>query len=241
MKESTTMPSAAPAVTAYRFERQQVEAARRQADEDAGWLKEYRDAYRGRLLAAARKSFEETGIWFLACGGQQKACGTVDAIYNRESAAVRRLRTNVVWNISGSAGQRGLPAERRNIMQQERLAPGEVIVGSWHVYMGGEGPTAAKVTGKLHVTNRNVHFEQELALQENAAAELSNRRQGYERLDQCLSIPFKDIREVRITKKLLILKSLHIVLTSGQERDIHFGVASPEKALDAISRGMNVL
>ena len=124
-------------------------------------------------------------------------------------------------------------------MPQEWLAPGEEIMGSWPVYMGGEGPTAAKVTGKLHVSNQNVHFEADLALQENAAAELSNRRQGYEKLSQRLSIPLQEIREVRITRKLLILKSLHILQKSGQESCIHFGAASPQKALDAISRGMN--
>ncbi|MCE5328293.1 MAG: hypothetical protein LLG01_17970 [Planctomycetaceae bacterium] len=122
-------------------------------------------------------------------------------------------------------------------MQPQWLSPGEEIIGSWPVYLGGEGHSAAKVVGKLHVTNRNVYFDAGLALAENAAAELSNRVQAYEKLDQQLCIPLKDIRQAEITRKFLILKSLHLVLACGRQYDIHFGAASPQKALDAILSG----
>lgn len=36
------------------------------------WLKKYRDDYRERLLASARRSYSQTGIWFLARGGGRK-------------------------------------------------------------------------------------------------------------------------------------------------------------------------
>ncbi len=125
-------------------------------------------------------------------------------------------------------------------MQPQWLSPGEEIIGSWAVYMGGQGPSAAKVVGKLHVTNRNVCFDAGLALQENAAADLSNGRQAHQTLDQQLWIPIKDIRQAAITRKFLILKSLHLVLVCGQQYDIHFGAASPQKALEAISSGMSI-
>jgi len=58
----------------YRFARQRIEEARRQQTTTMpAWLKKNRDAYRDRLAAAARRSYEQTGIWFLARGaGREK-------------------------------------------------------------------------------------------------------------------------------------------------------------------------
>lgn len=119
-------------------------------------------------------------------------------------------------------------------MENEWLADGEEMVGSWHVYIGGESPDAAKLTGQLHVTNRNVHFEAGLSLKDNAAADISNRMKAFEQSDTHMSIPFGEIDEVNITKKFMILKSLHIILKSGGELAVHFGAMSPQTALDAI-------
>ena len=50
-----------------------------------------------------------------------------------------------------------------------------------------------------------------------------------------MTIPFDEIKEVKITKKYLILKSLHIVLKSGAELVIRFGAMSPKVAEELIS------
>lgn len=71
-KESTRETPPSPAASAYTFARQRVEAARRQTPTKMpAWLKEQRAAYLNRMLSAAQKSFEETGIWFLARGASR--------------------------------------------------------------------------------------------------------------------------------------------------------------------------
>lgn len=56
------------------FARQRVEETRRQqTTRMPAWLKKNRDAFRDRLAEVAQKSFEQTGIWFLARGaGREK-------------------------------------------------------------------------------------------------------------------------------------------------------------------------
>ena len=56
------------------FARRQIEENRRQKmSRMPVWLKERRNAFRDGLIEAAKKSFEETGIWFLARGaGREK-------------------------------------------------------------------------------------------------------------------------------------------------------------------------
>jgi len=120
-------------------------------------------------------------------------------------------------------------------MANDWLAEGEEIVGSWHVYIGSETPTGSKVTGQLHVTNKNVHFEAGLSLKENAGVEISNRIRAFEKSDRHVTIPLTEISELKITKKWLFLKSLHILLKSGDELVLRFGAMSPEAAVQAIS------
>lgn len=56
-------------LSVYAFARQRVEETRRQKPTKMpAWLKTNRDAYRDRMVAAAQKCYEETGIWFLARG-----------------------------------------------------------------------------------------------------------------------------------------------------------------------------
>lgn len=120
-------------------------------------------------------------------------------------------------------------------MENQWLADGEQIIGSWFAYIGGETPNSVKITGKLHVTDKNAHFEAGLSLKENAAADISIGIQAFEKSDKHVTIPFNEIAEVRITKKFLILKTLNIVLKTGKELALHFGAVSPQKACDAIS------
>ena len=55
------------------------------------------------------------------------------------------------------------------------IPDGEQILGSWAVYIGGQGPSSRKITGRLHVTECAVTFEAGLLLHENAPASIGNR------------------------------------------------------------------
>lgn len=114
------------------------------------------------------------------------------------------------------------------------LAQGEEILGSWSVFLGGEGPAAAKVAGKLFVTDQNIHFEAGIALIKNAAAMISNRILAFEKTDRLLTIPFAEIGEAKAVKKSLFVKALALKLKSGEGIEFQFGAASPQKAVDAI-------
>ncbi|MGD9973232.1 MAG: hypothetical protein AB7S77_09245 [Desulfatirhabdiaceae bacterium] len=120
-------------------------------------------------------------------------------------------------------------------MADNWLLHGEEIKGSWHVFMGEDGPKSAKITGQLHVTNRNVHFEAGLSLAENAGIAISNEIRAFEKSENHVTIPISEIASVKITRNYLILKSLHILLKSGGELVLRFGAMSPKKAVDAIS------
>lgn len=118
---------------------------------------------------------------------------------------------------------------------------GEEVRDSWAVYRGKQGPTTAKITGRLYVTDKSVIFKAGLHLEKDAAATISNRvfpgehQRGFESSDQTVIIPFSEIEEVYISTKFLFLKSLNIKFRSGEELSLHFGALSPRKALEAIS------
>jgi hypothetical protein len=123
-------------------------------------------------------------------------------------------------------------------MAETWLTPGEELLGSWPVYLGDARVSAAKLTGKLHVTNQGVHFKSELALAANAAAMIGNwweRHRALARTDDHLVIPFIEIDEVRSVKKSLFIKALALKMKSGEAIEFQFGAASPQKAADAIA------
>jgi len=123
-------------------------------------------------------------------------------------------------------------------MGKDWLIPGECEVGSWAVYVGGEGPAAAKVTGKIHVTNLNFHFDAGISLEKNAAAMISNRIKAFEKSEEHLTIPFSEIAGAEIVKKGFLLKSLVVKLKTGEELPFHFGAMNPQKALDALNAAL---
>jgi len=123
-------------------------------------------------------------------------------------------------------------------MGNDWLIPGESEVGSWAVYVGGEGPMAAKVTGKIHITNLNFHFAAGLSLEKNAAALLSNRIKAFAKSEEHLTIPFSEIAGAEIVKKGFLLKSLVVKLKTGEELPFHFGAMNPQKALDALNAAL---
>ena len=123
-------------------------------------------------------------------------------------------------------------------MAESWLAQGEEIVGSWSVYLGDPRPNAAKITGKLHVTNQAVHFAADLALAEGAAAMIGNwweRDRAFAKSDKHLAIPFAEIGGAQAVKKSLFVKALALKLKNGTDIEFQFGAASPQKAVDAIA------
>ena len=121
-------------------------------------------------------------------------------------------------------------------MAEENISHGERRLGSWHVYIGEEGPTTAKITGKLIVTERHICFESGIALAKNAGTDISNRIQAFQKTDTSVEIPFTEIASVSITRKYYFLKTLNIVLKSGGELALRFGAMSPKSAHDLISQ-----
>jgi hypothetical protein len=123
-------------------------------------------------------------------------------------------------------------------MAESWLTPGEELLGSWPVYLGDARVSAAKLTGKLHVTNQGVHFKSELALAANAAAMIGNwweRHKALARTDEHLIIPFLEIAGVQAVKKSLFVKALALKMKSGEAIEFQFGAASPQKAAEAIA------
>jgi hypothetical protein len=124
-------------------------------------------------------------------------------------------------------------------MGNEWLRTGENLLGSWAVFVGDEGPMAAKVTGKLHLTDSHLHFEAGLSLEKNAPAFLSNRIKAFEKSDAHLTIPLGAIDGAEIFKKSFLSKSLVVKLKTGEALSFHFGAASPQKALDGLTAGLH--
>jgi hypothetical protein len=119
-------------------------------------------------------------------------------------------------------------------MRKEWLEEGENEIGSWMAYIGDESVSSEKITVKLHVTDRNVYLEAGLFLEKGAPAKLSNRYKAFTRLDGGIRIPLSDIRDVNITKKFFILKTLNLQFKNGESIAVHFGAMSPQKAHDEI-------
>jgi hypothetical protein len=125
-------------------------------------------------------------------------------------------------------------------MNKPWLAPGEEILDSWNVFVGDPGPTTKKITGKLHLTGANLHFEAGLALKENAATLISQayfRRKttAFEKLEDVFSIPLAEVAGAQSVKKSFFSKALTLRMKSGEEVEFQFGAASPQKAAEAIA------
>jgi len=130
-------------------------------------------------------------------------------------------------------------------MEDSWLEAGEAIVGDWSVYIGDPSPNSAKITGKLIVTDRNVHFRADLSLTENAASKISQfalkygeRETPFFKSDRHLAVPFRELQEASIVKKSFLLKALQLKLKTGETLEFQFGAAAPKKALEAISARM---
>lgn len=118
----------------------------------------------------------------------------------------------------------------------------ESPLGSWAAFVGENGPTSAKITGRLYVTNRNVYFDAGLMLDRNAGLMMGGGAGGYHAdvtppfqvVDQRLQIDRKRIRRVFESREWLILKSLHLKLDGGEEFVFRFGACPVSGALAAL-------
>jgi len=121
----------------------------------------------------------------------------------------------------------------------------EEPLGSWAVFVGDNGPTTAKITGRLHVTNRNVYFDAGLVLDQNAGLMMAGESFGYHAdvkppfqiMDHRLQIERKRIIRIYTSREWLILRSLHLKLNGGEEFVFRFGACSPAGALTALQAG----
>lgn len=126
-------------------------------------------------------------------------------------------------------------------METDWMEDGETIEESCLVFLGQDGPASAKITGKLVVTNKNVHFRADLELDENAGFKIgpsysADMKIPFRASEKHVKIPHGQITDVTVTKAWLILKTLKITVEGGASLDIRFGTMSPAKAEAAIKR-----
>jgi hypothetical protein len=112
--------------------------------------------------------------------------------------------------------------------------PNNQILGSWSVYIGDPRPNSAKITGKLNITPDQVCFDASLQIDENAAAAFNLGIKAFESSNKKIVIPFNEIKDVQVLKKIWILKILRINLIKGGTIDFQFGAASATEACELI-------
>lgn len=118
----------------------------------------------------------------------------------------------------------------------------EEPLGSWAVFVGENGPTSAKITGRLYATNRNVYFDAGLVLDQNAGFLMGGGSGGYHAevkppfqvVDQRLKIDRKRILRVYSSREWWILKSLHLQFDDGKEMVFRFGACPIGGAVAAL-------
>lgn len=107
---------------------------------------------------------------------------------------------------------------------------------SWAVFLGEPTPTSAKITGTLSIRDENLVFETGIALAENAGLLLGYGIPAHRVIHDAVSIPLREIAGASSRRTKLILRSLAVRLTSGEEIVFQFGAASPARA-EAALRG----
>lgn len=118
----------------------------------------------------------------------------------------------------------------------------EESLGSWAVFIGENGPTTAKITGRLYVTTRHVYFDAGLMLDRNAGLMMCGGAFGYHAdveppfqiIDERIQIARKRICRVSESREWLILRSLHLHLDKGEELVFRFGAGSLSGVLAAL-------
>ena len=121
----------------------------------------------------------------------------------------------------------------------------EQPLGSWAVFIGENGPTTEKITGRLHVTTRHVYFQAGLSLDRRAGLMMAGGPFGYHAdvrppfqiSDDRIQIARNQIRRVSTSRNWLILGSLHLHLVSGEELVFRFGAAPLGGVVAALTPG----
>ncbi len=121
----------------------------------------------------------------------------------------------------------------------------EEPLGSWAVFIGENGPTSEKITGRLHITTWHVYFIAGLHLDRRAGLMMAGGRFGYHAdvrppfqiSDKRIKIARNQIRRITTSRQWLILASLHLHLVSGEELVFRFGATPLRGAVAALTPG----
>lgn len=125
--------------------------------------------------------------------------------------------------------------------KQQWMDQSEEPLGSWAVFIGENGPTTAKITGRLYVTTRHVYFKSLIQLDRNAGLLMgggpyhADIKPPFHVMDERIQIARERITRVSESREWLILRSLHLHFDSGQQLVFRFGAASPRRALAALA------
>lgn len=112
------------------------------------------------------------------------------------------------------------------------------LLGDWHVYVLADRNMFA---GKLEVYDQGVHFWSSDDLKSDAIAVTGALTFGIgvaKRSYKDFTLNYKEITNVEIIKKYLIMQNLVITTNMGEKLTFRFGMLSPKKALDAIRMKM---
>jgi hypothetical protein len=118
----------------------------------------------------------------------------------------------------------------------------EKPLGSWAVFVGEDGPRTEKITGRLHVTTRNVYFDAGMRLDRDAGLMMgggsrdfqADAEPPFQMMLERAKIARDLIQQVTTSRKWLILGSLHLHLHGGQELIFRFGACPLRGALSTL-------
>jgi hypothetical protein len=126
--------------------------------------------------------------------------------------------------------------------RQEWMEATEKPLGSWAVFIGEDGPRTEKITGRLYVTSRNVYFDAGMRLDRDAGLMMGggslefqdDAEPPFQIMQERTKIPRDLIWQVTTSRKWLILGSLHLHVSGGQELIFRFGACPLRGALSAL-------
>ncbi|MFH2122593.1 MAG: hypothetical protein ABIJ50_03800 [Pseudomonadota bacterium] len=124
----------------------------------------------------------------------------------------------------------------------------EQLLGSWAVFIGEDGPTTAKITGRLYVTSHTVYFDAGIRLDRDAGLMMgagdgeyhADVEPPFQVVHERVVIPRRMIRRVTTSRKWWLLQSLHLHIMDGTELVFRFGACSTRGAVKMLAKPVGV-